>query len=474
MCVLYVFLVAFSTLFAVVMDTMQGWYSQERVTERPTSAMKYDSNHIIPFHDHKRWSCNVSFKLEKIHSVILKKHDNDLYLRIIELAIPYEAYGIRWLRLLFSREFDFLTSLHLWDGIFAEGRGLEIIDYVYVAMLKNVREQLLFQEYTQCMGILMHYPRNIEVQEVIQLARHMRQPDKVELPESGLFTKPSYPVAMGTVIADPENQSPKEKRKLKEVIKRGVSNFKQDLKQDFVPKKNSKQDARKMSDHNFWQTEPSMSPDGSTSQELSRNPHKGRVRPQPASEVDYLKQKMEDLDTLRKYCGEKMATQLETIQSCVHGMDLKVEEEGDFFEAVAALKQVRDLLLGKLMFSGAITELERDDVGVTMVTPSKDPEQQEIDGPQEVISVQSSSNDSRVSSPVVQQSSSTPLTTPHVANDNTITDSVELAEEVDEESSSYFHGNQGEESSMLNSYAVLSLSPSHPLNSVNQDQQQED
>ena len=39
-------------------------------------------------------SCNVSFKLEKIHSVILKKHDNDLYLRIIELAIPYEAYGM--------------------------------------------------------------------------------------------------------------------------------------------------------------------------------------------------------------------------------------------------------------------------------------------------------------------------------------------------------------------------------------------
>ena len=88
--------------------------------------------------------------------------------------------------------------------------------------------------------------------------------------------------------------------------------------------------------------------------------------------------------------------------------------------------------------------------------------------------VYSVGNDSRVSSPVVQQSSSTPLTTPHVANDNTITDSVELAEEVDEESSSYFHGNQGEESSMLNSYAVLSLSPSHPLNSVNQDQQQED
>ena len=59
----------------------------------------------------------------------------------------------------------------------------------------------------------------------------------------------------------------------------------------------------------------------------------------------------------------------------------------------------------------------------------------------------------------------TPQTTPPVANNSKITDSVELAEEVDEESSSYLLGNQGAESNILNSYAVLSLTPSQLDNS---------
>ena len=47
----------------------------------------------------------------------------------------------RWIRLLFSREFPFLTTLDLWDAIFAEGNTLEIVDYLYVAMLVNIRGQ---------------------------------------------------------------------------------------------------------------------------------------------------------------------------------------------------------------------------------------------------------------------------------------------------------------------------------------------
>ena len=43
--------------------------------------------------------------------------------------------------MLFSREFPFLTTLDLWDAIFAEGNTLEIVDYLYVAMLINIRGQ---------------------------------------------------------------------------------------------------------------------------------------------------------------------------------------------------------------------------------------------------------------------------------------------------------------------------------------------
>ena len=35
---------------------------------------------------------------------------------------------------------------------------------------------------------------------------------------------------------------------------------------------------------------------------------------------------------------------VDILQGCVHSMDIKVDDAGDFFEAVAALKQVRGWL----------------------------------------------------------------------------------------------------------------------------------
>ena len=35
--------------------------------------------------------------------------------------------------------------------------------------------------YTQCMGLLMNYPGRMEVQEIVQLARHMRYPVSADL-----------------------------------------------------------------------------------------------------------------------------------------------------------------------------------------------------------------------------------------------------------------------------------------------------
>ena len=55
--------------------------------------------------------------------------------------VPVFFLCSRWIRLLFSREFPFLTTLDLWDAIFAEGNTLEIVDYLYVAMLINIRGQ---------------------------------------------------------------------------------------------------------------------------------------------------------------------------------------------------------------------------------------------------------------------------------------------------------------------------------------------
>ena len=46
----------------------------------------------------------------------------------------------RWIRLLFGREFPMQDLLVLWDAIFADGIGFDLVDYIFVAMLLYIRD----------------------------------------------------------------------------------------------------------------------------------------------------------------------------------------------------------------------------------------------------------------------------------------------------------------------------------------------
>ena len=46
----------------------------------------------------------------------------------------------RWIRLLYSREFHLPSVLQLWDALFSEGTSLALIDYVFIAMLLQIRD----------------------------------------------------------------------------------------------------------------------------------------------------------------------------------------------------------------------------------------------------------------------------------------------------------------------------------------------
>jgi len=87
------------SLFNVLMSNMLSWY---------------DPNLSVPCHSGTSNGFNQSTnttlvqpivaKCTRIHEV-LKKVDFELWKRMEELKIEPQIYGIRWLRLLFSREF---------------------------------------------------------------------------------------------------------------------------------------------------------------------------------------------------------------------------------------------------------------------------------------------------------------------------------------------------------------------------------
>lgn len=84
--------------------------------------------------------------------------DPELKTHLEGLDIVPQVFLIRWIRLLFGREFDFQSVLTLWDVIFAEDPSLEIVDHICLAMLLRIRWHLLDSDYNNALGNLLRYP----------------------------------------------------------------------------------------------------------------------------------------------------------------------------------------------------------------------------------------------------------------------------------------------------------------------------
>lgn len=138
-------------MFCNLMDNVESWYIMRDV--------------------------NVS-KLSYIHEFLLRRHDQELYTHLEKMEIAPQIYGIRWLRLLFGREFSLQDLLVIWDVIFADGSNFGLVDYIFISMLGCIRNLLLSGDYATCLGYLMRYPTVADVHYIIDMALHLRDPRK--------------------------------------------------------------------------------------------------------------------------------------------------------------------------------------------------------------------------------------------------------------------------------------------------------
>lgn len=109
-------------------------------------------------------------KCRKIQYLLLKKHDGPLHNYLKTLGIEPQLYALKWIRLLFGREFHIADVVTLWDAIFAWGQGLALVDMVSVVMLIYIREAILGKEYTDAMARLMKFPPVEDVSIFIESA----------------------------------------------------------------------------------------------------------------------------------------------------------------------------------------------------------------------------------------------------------------------------------------------------------------
>ncbi|KND04397.1 uncharacterized protein SPPG_00128 [Spizellomyces punctatus DAOM BR117] len=114
----------------------------------------------------------------RVQHDLLRVLDFDLYQHLEKQGIEPQLYGIRWLRLLFGREFPIPELFVLWDGIFADDPNLGLVEWLCIALLLYLRKDLVGQEYAITMHRLMKFPSpdklTTTVSEFIRSARGLR------------------------------------------------------------------------------------------------------------------------------------------------------------------------------------------------------------------------------------------------------------------------------------------------------------
>ncbi|KAF5668047.1 TBC1 domain-containing protein [Fusarium circinatum] len=137
-------------LFSKLMERAQSFYEVKDVVPAPGSSLRTPK--------FAEQSSAIVERSKFIHEVCLQKVDPELATHLTNIEILPQIFLIRWIRLLFSREFPFEQFLVLWDTIFAVDPTLELIDLICVAMLIRIRWDLLEADYSVCLQLLLKYP----------------------------------------------------------------------------------------------------------------------------------------------------------------------------------------------------------------------------------------------------------------------------------------------------------------------------
>lgn len=135
-------------LFSKVMDNAKPFYE---VSEAATNALSATLGQHSP-------ASSIIERSQYIHEICVFKVDPELSTHLKNIEILPQVFLIRWVRLLFSREFPFDQTLVLWDTLFSVDPSFKLIDLVCTAMLIRIRWDLLAADYTVALQLLLKYP----------------------------------------------------------------------------------------------------------------------------------------------------------------------------------------------------------------------------------------------------------------------------------------------------------------------------
>eukprot|EP00371_Babesia_bovis_P001214 XP_001609861.1 hypothetical protein [Babesia bovis T2Bo] len=144
--------------------------------------------YVASIHNRTKAEAHNSFiaRTKFIFGSILRLYDMPLFTHFQKIELEPHIFLMRWIRLIFSREFNINDTLNLWDAVFAdhfltrvESRGLpefqfELMDFFSIAMISYVRLNLLENDINYCLQRLFKFPPMEDISHLIAKAHKIR------------------------------------------------------------------------------------------------------------------------------------------------------------------------------------------------------------------------------------------------------------------------------------------------------------
>jgi len=178
------------TVFAKLMELTEPWFL------RTSDSKKESDENTSP----------IVIKSKRIQNQLLKSVDPILQTYMTDLCIEPQLYILRWVRLLFGREFHLDDVLIIWDAIFAYGKQLILVDYICLAMLLYIRDQLLQMDFNGCLKRLFNYPPVEDVTIFIERAQRLLDPSMPKVKSAIRKQDPKYVEPEVAPIPTPERK----------------------------------------------------------------------------------------------------------------------------------------------------------------------------------------------------------------------------------------------------------------------------
>ncbi|ORZ33143.1 rab-GTPase-TBC domain-domain-containing protein [Catenaria anguillulae PL171] len=158
------------------------------VYQERSDSQSVDDREALTYHLYEALMHLQSYLFERDHAVklshrfmhvFLRAIDPELYSHLTNLQLEPHLFGIRWLRLLFAREFSLPMVADVWDGLFCLLRSHpnvwhDHLCYMAVSVILASRHTMMQADYAQVMSAAMHYTSPLTGSDVVLQAVQFR------------------------------------------------------------------------------------------------------------------------------------------------------------------------------------------------------------------------------------------------------------------------------------------------------------